>query len=303
MTEPPSTDVGHTQRDAAPPLGQFPLENLQRWLQAILIQPLSHDDQPPAEWLPAAWREQGLEALIRPSRKLSARQHLEIYQRSYLARLRDCMATQFRALAYALGADLFQMFADQYLQQYPSTSHTLADLGARFPQFLAETRPDSATDEPDPWPEFIIELARFEYELSVLFDTVADESVCATKQEADEGGVGLNPLSRLFRHRYPVVAYYRQFTGGQQPELPLQGISYAAVVRHEFRLGLIELQPIQYHLLNRLAAGDSFPIARQRTIDQHQLDPSRFDRAWSQWQARWLKAGLVFSVTARGDRI
>ena len=66
-----------------------------------------------------------VESLIYDSTRLSAREHLAIYQRSYIARLRDCMAQQFTALAYALGPELFQGFADEYLSACPSTHYNL----------------------------------------------------------------------------------------------------------------------------------------------------------------------------------
>ena len=103
---------------------------------------------------------------INDSSRLSAEIHLSIYRQSYIARLRECMKNQFSALAFALGEELFQMFADQYLESYPSGSYTLNNLGKNFPAFLEETRPDAESEEKESWIDFIIELAKFEYSLS-----------------------------------------------------------------------------------------------------------------------------------------
>jgi len=73
------------------------------------------------------------------------------------------MASQFKALEYALGESLFKGFADQYLQANPSQSYTLMDLGKNFSSYLEATRPDKEYSEKEDWPDFMIELAAFEY--------------------------------------------------------------------------------------------------------------------------------------------
>ena len=73
------------------------LEKIQQWMQGALLDPYGND-------------EQTLEQIVRPSKRLAAHQHLAIYQRSYVARLRECMSKQFPALEYALGKRLFTQF-------------------------------------------------------------------------------------------------------------------------------------------------------------------------------------------------
>ncbi len=280
----------------------LPLENLQRWLQDVLVHPISHGDQPPQQYLPPAWRDGNLESVIRSSQNLTAREHLAIYQRSYLARLRDCMAGQFSALAYALGSELFEMFADQYLQRYPSESHTLVDLGKRFPQYLADTRPDADDDEKESWPDFMIELARFEYATTTLFDQAANEDLCYANMDTPDAELALNPVSRLFAHQYPVVRYYREFVDGRQPELPFPQTSYGTIVRKRYRLGLFDLQPVQYRLLRSVEQGHSVPDAMQRVISDCGLKPQFFDDVWATWKQPWTAAGFFVQRAANRDR-
>ena len=149
---------------------KLPLKSLQNWMQSVLINPLGSTQDAPFTKLPPEYQNGNLEDIINPSKKQSARQRLAIYQRSYLARLRDCMANQFPVLEYALGEELFQLFADQYLQLYPSQSYTLMDLGERFSDFLERTRPDADQEEKEKWPDFMIELAQFEYTMLSIFD-------------------------------------------------------------------------------------------------------------------------------------
>ncbi|MFT6333479.1 MAG: hypothetical protein ACI86M_000623 [Saprospiraceae bacterium] len=118
----------------------IPLVNVQKWMQQMLLDPYAKSHQLPMQPLPSESEEPYLETVIKSSKRLSAKQHLAIYQMSYVARLRNCLAKQFSALEYALGENLFRGFADEYLQQYPSTSYNLIYLGENFATFLEVTR-------------------------------------------------------------------------------------------------------------------------------------------------------------------
>ena len=75
------------------------------------------------------------------SKALSAVERLEIYGYAYYARLLECLKEEFPAVLHAVGEEAFDSFALGYLQKYPSRSYTLFELGAKFPQYLHETRP------------------------------------------------------------------------------------------------------------------------------------------------------------------
>ncbi len=81
------------------------LSEIQKWMQSALLQP---------------YATTSIEEMVKDSERLDAKAHLAIYQRSYVARLRECMSKQFGALEYSLGKSLFRQFADEYLQTYPS---------------------------------------------------------------------------------------------------------------------------------------------------------------------------------------
>ena len=141
------------------------LAALQQWLQGCILQP-----DPKAQ-------ARAVEEHIAPSPTLTPQQRLAIYQRGYLARLRECMAGQFKALHHALGEALFADFVEEYLRVYASRSPTLSDLGDRFTRFLQETRPD-ATEPPERrelWADFMVELARYEWDVYQKFDAPGHE--------------------------------------------------------------------------------------------------------------------------------
>ncbi len=259
------------------------LQQLQLWMQGVLINPLGDAKQAPHAHLPPQLQTNAVESVVRSSQRLSAREHLALYQRSYLWRLRECMAQQFPALKYALGDDLFRGFADEYLQLYPPTSYTLATLGERFPAFLQETRPDK--DKKESWPDFMIELAQFEYAIALLFD--AHEPL-----QEDQRGASLSPLTQLFQHSFPVIAYYRAATADKKPQLPLPLKTYGLIVRKDCQLALLDLQPAQYQLLRAMKDGHSFSTAKQGLIDGG-IAETELNTVLPQWLERWREFGVI----------
>ena len=259
---------------------QFTLAQMQNWMQSALIQQNGQRQAANPEYL------------INESTRLTAARHLNIYRQSYIARLRDCMKNQFSALAYALGEELFQMFADQYLDAYPSDSYTLNDLGKRFPDFLEETRPDAGQEEKESWIDFMIQLAHFEYTLSLIFDEHSDEETKLAIESTPDERLKLAPLFRIFYHRYPVCRYYLDVTRKKEPELPLEEDSYCVVTRNNYRLSLLEIKPAQYYFLEMLVKGDSIAKAKEYFVKIHGFDPKRLDNAWKHWRKAFIQAGF-----------
>ena len=89
-------------------------------------------------------------------------------------------------MAASMGAELFDEFAVEYLQRYPSHSYTLNDLGANFPKFLAETRPTSA-DEDNSWLDFLVDLAKLEWCFAEVFDGPGAENQALLGQDQLQG--------------------------------------------------------------------------------------------------------------------
>ena len=119
----------------------------------------------------------GVDAIFEATPGLDAGQGLAIYQRSYYLRLTKCLQDQFPALNYALGAELFCDFAQEYIHAMPSESYTLYRLGERFSQYLNAERPDrdKSAAHREPWIDFMVELADFEWQLFSLFDAAGHE--------------------------------------------------------------------------------------------------------------------------------
>ena len=75
-----------------------------------------------------------IESVIERSSHQTSVERLEIYAGAYYARLLECLRAEYPIMAEAMGTELFDEFAVEYLQHYPSHSYTLNDLGSQFPE-------------------------------------------------------------------------------------------------------------------------------------------------------------------------
>jgi hypothetical protein len=255
----------------------FSLEQLQQWMQETIVQ-----------------QEQRIDTgtLIRSSKRLSAQQHLGIYQRSYTARLRECMKNQFGALAHALGDDLFRDFADEYLTAYPSGSYTLNDLGKNFSAFLQETRPDAQQENKESWPDFMIELAQFEFDITAIFDEPAEEKTTGATSVLPDENLQLIPVFHLFHHRFPISRYYLDFVAGKNPELPFEEETCCVVLRKNYRLGIFSIKPAQFVFLSEMKKGEKVPEALEKMKQHFAFDEKTKQELWKKWRENFIASGF-----------
>jgi hypothetical protein len=265
------------------------LDRLQRWFQAVIRHP---DGIVPGVLGPEARQHMDLspgelERVVTRSMSLTAGERVAIYSRAYHARLTECLEVEFRVLRQALGEDLFHMFARAYLSNCPSQSYTLADLGKGFPGYLHDTRPAESPDgEEEAWPDFIIDLARFERAFSEVYDGPGVEGGPMLSTEGlrtllanRDWQVRLVPAAslRLSTFRYPVHDYFHAARHGQDRELPAPAETFLAMNRRDYVVTTIELSATQHALLSGLLegqtvdqslrrAGASLPDQRQQLI-------------------------------------
>jgi hypothetical protein len=274
----------------------IPLKDLQAWMQQVLIDPMGTADKPADDFLPDPFKGAHVEAFIAPNSKLNARQRLAIYQQGYLARLRACMASQFKTLEYALGEELFEQFADMYIQAHPSTHYNLIHLGDQFAEFLQANRPDKGQQEKESWIDFMIELITFEYYINKSFDQIAEAHQPATPTTPD-AQLQLNPVLYFFEQQYPVLWFYKSFIHGKKPELPLPQPGYSLILRNNFQLELFPLQQAQYLFLQYIQKNTTLPLAITKFKEDYQLQDAKWEAAWSSWRKHWIQAG-VFRLPA-----
>jgi len=197
------------------------------------------------------------DALLKESPRLTAAAGLAVYQRGYFLRIAACMRGQFPALCHALGAPLFDDFVADYIREKPPESHTLYDLGRRFPIWLLENRPDRAlpAKERETWIDFMVDLARFERQVFAMFDAPGHEGRPFALAETPDDRLALQPCFGLGAYDFPVPAYYHAVRLNQPSPLPPARRSFAALVRTDYVTRTIPLGEPQYLFLEAMAAG------------------------------------------------
>lgn len=206
------------------------LEGLQQWLQKAVTTP----------WNVPATESEGV---IKPGGEISIHDRLRIYSGSYQGRLVECMKSEYPALQLALGADLFTRFATEFLIAHPPESYTLTALGAGFPRYLRDTRPE----DDELWPEFIIELATLERVFSEVYHGEGTEG--SESEPSDETNAILRePGSRELRCRFPVDRYFlaarehlRDSSEDEEPEPPEPEPTKLLVFRRDYVVKLRRL--------------------------------------------------------------
>src|SRR5216684_1216338 len=125
------------------PSSSTELSRLQRWFQTVITHADGVDSGVSSEEAQRLIQLSPgqLEKVITRSRALTAAERLAIYANAYHTRLLECLGEVFPMLKRTLGDEVFDGFAFGYLQEYPSRSYTLNEVGRRFPRHLQETRP------------------------------------------------------------------------------------------------------------------------------------------------------------------
>ena len=329
---PPRLDEAHGTDNragsaAAPP--RPPLDVVQQWFQAVVTHPggvAAGAASPAAQGLVHVDRG-ALEQLVRRSSRLTAEQRLGIYANAYYARLLECLRDTFPVLTQVLGGEVFDGFAFDYLQRYPSRSYTLYRLAESCPRFLEETRPDRPPAAGSPaWPDFLIDLATLELAIAEVFDgpgvegepLLAPGDLLALQAGGGFAAAGLAPVPclRLLSFRYPVNAFYSAVRARQPvepsespgspepPEAPAPGdlplpepaAEHVALSRTAYVVRRFTLTPFESTVLAALLAGATVGEAIAGAAAASDLPDGELATQLDDAFRRWTAAGF-FRVT------
>lgn len=309
---------------ARPEAAQF--NRIQRWFHAVITHPggvTAGADSAEAQRLLELGPGQ-LEKVITRSRALSAAERLAIYANAYYTRLIECLGDVFPMLKRALGDEAFNGFAFGYLQDYPSQSYTLNELGRRFPRYLEETRPapdderksgsgsaGAAAEQPasvEAWPEFLIDLARFEWAIYEVFDGPgaegqtllgADDVLDLPPDRRPRARLVPVPCLQLLTTRFPVNDYYTAARRAKQDEaVPMPGPaeSFVALTRREYIVRRYNLSRPEFELLGSIQAGASMGDAIQRAAAVTGDDLDTFAGNLTLWFRNWTAEGFFQAI-------
>ncbi len=199
--------------------------------------------------------------VLTPGPQLDPAARLDIYRYAYRARLVECLADDYPALQYALGADAFEALCHEYIQRHPSSSPSLNFYGRHMATFCR-----SEAMEPFPLRRFAADLAALEWALvEALHARVADalspdELQAIPVERWALARLPPSPAVRLVRSAYGVNAFFQAFKSGDEPSLPNmdeEAPSATAVYRTDMTLWRMALTPAMATLLEGLFRGET----------------------------------------------
>lgn len=237
------------------------------------------------------------QALFAGDGRLGAAGGLAVYQRGYFLRIAACMREQFPALCHALGRPLFDDFVADYIRECPPARHTLYDLGRRFAGWMEANRPDG--DAPEPWVDFMIDLAGFEYAVFVMFDAEGNEGHSFATPDTPDAALRLQPAFALGSYGFPVADYYHAVRRGEDPPLPLPAPSHVALVRTDYVIRTVPLGETHQAFLAEMLAGSSVETALGTVSSRFGLDLETARRSWCEAQGsrdRWIEWGFFVAA-------
>ena len=179
---------------------------------------------------------------------------LNIYATGYVMRLIECLRADFPALRGLMGEALFDFFAKSYIWAHPSTSPSLFDLGAGFPDFLEQTqRQGTRASGDDPAFRLPLDLARLERARTQVSRARGLEGR-VTHPPADplvflrdeSFAIVAPPCLHLLELSFPLKGYLEAFDRGADEPPPAPQESRIAIGRMNYRVHMAELEPWQF---------------------------------------------------------
>jgi hypothetical protein len=252
------------------------LVELQRAMARAVMRPLAANGGMQLKWVDGRPMKRVSAQFIKPNERLTSFERLEIYNRQYWCRLKDCFYDDYPGLRHLLGDRRFEKLTCAYLDRHPSSSFTLRNLGRRLVEFLQTeprwTAPDQAV---------ALDMARLEWAHIEAFDNQALPPLTTDSLlglAPDKIRLKLQPHITLLRLGCNVDQFLIQAQKGKELHDPASnafdvrqrrrrlglrrrlkpGVVYVAIHRHAGSVYYKRLTAPQFRLLSALNAGVAF---------------------------------------------
>lgn len=133
---------------------------------SAIRRPLTEHESMQDAWTDGRATKEIAESIIKPNDRLTAFHRLEIYNQQYWWRLLDVLRDDQVGLLALLGEEKFHALSTAYLNEYPSRSWSMRDLGSHLADFIV-ANPKWTT----PRTLAARDLARFEWAQTIAFDS------------------------------------------------------------------------------------------------------------------------------------
>lgn len=296
------------------------LRELQRLALAAVRHPLSRTGRTQSRWTDGRPMEQFAEGFIKPNDRLSSLERLEIYNRQYWFRLLDCLWDDYPGLRAILGTARFEKLRIAYLNQYPSRSFTLRNLGSRLVEFLKE-HPDLTARRQ----KMCLDMASFEWAQVVAFDSKAVPPLGVDDLLGTEPAtlrLALQPYLTLLELDYPLddfvlavknkdaamrseasnaIEEQARASASGRIRIPRPQRTWLVVHRHDNALYYKRLEPTAYRILAALRDGSTVADACAAALENKEGAGDEMASKIQSWFSIWTEIGW-FCAPSRIER-
>jgi hypothetical protein len=250
------------------------------------------------------------ETFIAPNNRLTAFERLELYNRQYWYRLLDALVDDFPALRAVLGPQRFESFSIAYLNDHPSRSFSLRNLGSSLVEWMAAHPEHSGRRH-----RLALDIARLEWAFVEAFDNAEHKPLTVERIAALKGDsqLALQPHVRLLALDHPavdlVLALHRrqrrdsseagvrheELSDAPAEKLPRVSRRAAWVVAHRIDNSVYyrSLEREEFQTLTAIQSGQALGEALEAGFVGSRKPQSRWPKMVEQWFANWAEFGWI----------
>jgi len=266
--------------------GTLSLRSHQEWFLAVITTP---------ELEPAPVDASSAARLVTPSSTQSSLARLEIYRRSYHARLVECLLDDYPVLHDTLGQETFEQLCRAYILKHPSTEPSLNQFGRHMADFCRV--------QPLPDPHFAADLASLEWAIVLAIHAptappLTSEDLRGIPIESwAETRLVPNPSLGIHAFGYPVNAYFSALRRGEAVAPPEAHENSVAVYRTGRSVWRLELPPMMVTLVESLSRGETLGASLSHVAAQLEGMPeAEAARMVTTWFSHAVSSGLFSGV-------
>jgi hypothetical protein len=284
------------------------LEQIQRAFFEVTRQPLTASEGMRPRLPDGRSTGKIADALIKPNDRLTSAERLCIYNQQYWFRLLSCLADDFPGLRAIIGQRKYDKLAVAYLNDCPSESFTLRNLGRRLEPWLRQ-HPEFAAGAQ----RIALDMVRLEWAEIEAFDS-AQLPIFAPKDFRAIGGDTVFPLQphlQLLDLDYPVdnlllkirrdvpetdivsnaVLEFPRFPKLRRLTLPKPRKVYLVVYRLQLSVYFKRLRRDAFALMCALSRGRSLADAIEVSLAESRRRANDFKTELRQWFQNWAALG------------
>ncbi len=285
------------------------LLELQRKVAEAVMRPLTGAEGMQPKTAEGKSTKAEVATFIQPNDRLSSFERLEIYNRQYWFRIISAFDEDFPALAAIVGPRAFEKLTRAYLEDHPSHSFTLRNLGSQLELWLG-SHPEHAGKHHD----LALDVARLEWAHIEAFDNGEESALTLADmgQLGEDSQLFLQPHLRLLQLVHPadsfVVSVHRRdsspevasnaVTSAKRPRsrtLPKSLLTpadiYLGVHRHDHFVYYKRLDREEYLLLRSLEKGQTLGEALDTAFQASSIAETERPSHVRAWFQNWAELG------------